>query len=462
MRYTHALSPSASHVGAGISLYDFGSLNHKGLEIQYVDVRQGHDTFQISKKVTRVYYIVSGSGYFTIDNQRYDVRPGMVAEVPPKVEYSYSGNMKIIVLSTPRWFRGNDRITRWNPDVAGGEPTRAVDQRSFVRRLGRAEVMGKSPVRAYLRLNRRLWQALPSGVAGIRPVHSYGKFLNMLARLHGGRAQALGTFFLRNRPELELIRRLLDRFGKGETLRVAVLGCSTGAEAYSVAWTIKSARPELRVILHAIDISDQAVDFAKTGVYSDEPSKLTRTAMLERMTTTEVEELFDCEDGKLVVKQWVREGIHWHVGDVGKTETRDLLGPQDMVLANNFLCHMDPPDAEQCLRNIALLVRPQGYLFVGGVDLDVRTKVARKLGWNPVRDLLEEIHNGDPCLRRVWPCDYTGLEPLDKSREDWKIRYAAAFQAPMAAVRTETNQDEVGIHGMARDDAADPLLPYGA
>ena len=45
-------------------------------------------------------------------------------------------------------------------------------------------------------------------------------------------------------------------------------------------------------------------------------------------------------------------------------------------MANNFLCHMDASVAVRCLRNIARFVRPDGYLFVSGIDLDIRTKVA--------------------------------------------------------------------------------------
>jgi hypothetical protein len=84
--------------------------------------------------------------------------------------------------------------------------------------------------------------------------------------------------------------------------------------------------------------------------------------------------------------------------------------------------------AERCLRNIARLVRPYGYLFVSGIDLDVRARVAADLGWLPVEELIEEIHEGDPCNRKLWPFHYVGLEPLDKRRHDWKHRYAAAFQ----------------------------------
>jgi hypothetical protein len=47
---------------------------------------------------------------------------------------------------------------------------------------------------------------------------------------HGARAQAPSTFFLRNRPQLELIRRVIEQRAKTDALRVAVLGCSIGVE----------------------------------------------------------------------------------------------------------------------------------------------------------------------------------------------------------------------------------------
>ena len=85
---------------------------------------------------------------------------------------------------------------------------------------------------------------------------------------------------------------------------------------------------------------------------------------------------------------------------------------------------MDPPHADECLRNIAQLVRPDGHLF--GIDLNVRTKVASDLGWEPAHELLEEIHGGDPSLRNSWPWGYWGLELLNKKR-DWQVHYASVF-----------------------------------
>jgi hypothetical protein len=105
---------------------------------------------------------------------------------------------------------------------------------------------------------------------------------------------------------------------------------------------------------------------------------------------------------------------------------------------------MPPPMAEDCLRNIARLARPDGYLFVAGIDLDVRTKVADDLGWSPVQELLEEIHEGDPVMKTYWPWHYAGMEPLNKKRADWKHRYAAVFQLPAS---DRNSAAPVDLHG---------------
>jgi SAM-dependent methyltransferase/mannose-6-phosphate isomerase-like protein (cupin superfamily) len=421
MHYIHSLPTLPSFDGKGLFGYTFGPLNQKDLEIYYIEVEKGHDTFIVSKRVTRVYYVLSGSGYFTISGCRYDVGPDMLVEVPPKVEYSYSGKMKLIGFCKPRWSNGNDRHTKWNADVFQGDFPPPENSEPW-------KILGKRLINFYLRHNGRLWTKLPASVSTLAPIRLYGDLLHRLARRHGIRAQAPATFFLRNRPQLELIRRLIEQCAKNDTLRVAVLGCSIGVEAYSIAWRIRSARPDLRLELRAVDIAKQAVEFGERGKYSRVGPQVAGTDIFERMEETEILELFDRDRDVLTVKSWVKEGIKWQVGDVTEPETINALGRQDLVVANNFLCHMRPAMAERCLRNIARLVRPYGYLIVSGIDLDVRTKVANDLGWHPLQELIEEIHEGDPCMKSYWPWHYAGLEPLNKMRGDWECRYAATFQ----------------------------------
>src|SRR5262249_1589243 len=129
------------------------------------------------------------------------------------------------------------------------------------------------------------------------------------------------------------------------------------------------------------------------------------------------------------IRPWLKERVFWVCADAGSPNLVGRLGQQDIVVAYRFLCHMKPSAAENCLRNIARLVKSGGYLFVSGVDLEVRSKVAREMGLKPITALMREIHEGDASsLRDAWPVEYWGLEPFCYDRPDWRIRYAAVFQ----------------------------------
>jgi SAM-dependent methyltransferase len=299
---------------------------------------------------------------------------------------------------------------------------------TILAKAARLQVLGKSPAGFYLRLNKWIWDRLPSRVRDLYSVRSYMAWLHTLVCLSARRQQYFGTFFLRNRPALELMRRLARERDHGSTVRIAVLGCSIGAEVYSILWIIRSARPDLKVLLDAVDISKEILSFAEKGIYTPETSQFVSASIFERLTEAEMVEMFDWEGARGTIKSWLREGITWQLRDAVDPELVNIVGPQDLVVASNFLCHMAPADAERCLRNIVRLVSPGGYLFVSGVDLDVRTKVALDLDWQPVPELLREIHNGDPSVRADWPWQWWGLEPLNQRRPDWRTRYAASFQ----------------------------------
>jgi chemotaxis methyl-accepting protein methylase len=244
------------------------------------------------------------------------------------------------------------------------------------------------------------------------------------------------------------MRRLLDQRPYGSSARITVLACSKGAEVYSLLWKIRSARPDLRLKVRAVDVSQEILTFAEKGVYSFKSGSASVTnhqgmtqsqdviytdmhqnaPLFERMTDKELEAMFEVEGDLASVRSWVKEGIDWLCGDARDPDLISVLGPQDIVVANRFLCHMEPAAADRCLCNIAGLVKPGGYLFVSGIDLDVRSRVARRMGWKPVTDLIRDVHEGDPSLRGGWPLEYWGLEPFCDTRSDWTIRYASVFQ----------------------------------
>jgi chemotaxis methyl-accepting protein methylase len=258
----------------------------------------------------------------------------------------------------------------------------------------------------------------------------YGNWLHALVRMYAKRTSHCATFFFRNRPQLELARRLSHQTRNRTSLTITVLASSIGAEVYSILWTIRSKRPDLKFVANAVDISKEALEFAQNGVYPLGYSEFASVHIFASVTKEEMLELFDNEGDRVRVKAWLREGIIWRVGDAADPQLLTLLGPQDMIFANNFLLHMYPGDAERCLRNIVQLVRPGGYLFVSGIDLDVRTRTLRDLMLEPITDSIEDIHNGDSSLTRDWPLTYWGLEPFNMRRRDWRVRYSSVFRVP--------------------------------
>jgi chemotaxis methyl-accepting protein methylase len=271
--------------------------------------------------------------------------------------------------------------------------------------------------------------------------------LHSLVCHHSQRKQNHSTFFLRNRAELELICRLVKEMPAGAELRLCVLACSKGAEVYSILWALRSAHPDLRIRTSASDISEEILAFAREGVYSrNGPAGLDAASgpdaaktsaatwkdqpvsIFERMTAAEMEAMFDLDGCEAKVKPRLKEGITWIAGDASRPEFVAALGQQDVVVANRFLCHMDAAAAENCLRNIVRLVRPGGFLFVSGVDLEVRTKLALELGWRPIDRLMRELHEGDTSLHGGWPLEWWGLEPFSHDDPNWRVRYAAVFQ----------------------------------
>src|SRR5207244_10881732 len=115
-------------------------------------------------------------------------------------------------------------------------PLRSLVQRNFIvisnqmshailTKAARLQVLGKSPASLYLRLNKRIWERLPSRVRDSYSLHSYGAWLHTLVCLTARRQQHFGTFLMRNRPALGLVSGLVCLRDHCSILGIVVLGC---------------------------------------------------------------------------------------------------------------------------------------------------------------------------------------------------------------------------------------------
>ena len=201
-----------------------------------------------------------------------------------------------------------------------------------------------------------VWNRLPRAVRSWKVTQAIGRLIHRrVCRVQprGGGVGTNYTRFFRNPPQLELLRDLALEMPRGMPVKIAVLGCSTGAELYSAIWMIRTARPEQEVQALGIDISATCIQAAARGVYRLEAIEVAG------ISETSHERLFTRHGDTLSVQHWLREGVTWWVGDACSSDLAAHFGVQDIVVANNFLFHMSPERAEACLRNRSSTGRAQ-------------------------------------------------------------------------------------------------------
>ena len=284
----------------------------------------------------------------------------------------------------------------------------------------------------------RIWKRIPPRLYSAPLVYSFGSFLHRRTCASKQRFTlntdftVFNTFFLRNAPHFDVLQLLMRERPNGSAVRIASIGCSSGAELYTARWVISSARPDLRITAIGEDLNHIALAKAESGLYSRHEHELMRLqeGALDRLCDGSPTALFMREGDLLRISPRLMVNNSWVLRDACDTSLAKAIGSYDVVLANNMLCHMYDSEADACMRNIATLLSPGGYLFIYGVDLDVKTRVVKSLGLQPVDDEIEETYLADWNALAHWPFTYWGREPLNKRRRDWKVRYASVYQQP--------------------------------
>jgi len=277
--------------------------------------------------------------------------------------------------------------------------------------------------RTLTRINRYLWNWSPANFKNSRIGLRWGRLILKLVRLSGD-GQLTTTYFFRNRSELKLMEKIVSKYNSADSLKLTVVGCSEGAEVFTILYTCHKALPGVELKVSAFDIDEPALNVAKKARFKAD------SRVLSTLTQEESKSLFDQDGGFLQVKDQFRN-VDWYLQDPTEASFTSTYPKQDFVVANRLLFHMDRKEQYRALKAIASMVRPGGYLFVSGVDLEVRLRIVNEFNLQPVPELLEEIHAGDETMTLDWPFQRWGLEPLNKKERNWMTRYCAVFQMPI-------------------------------
>ncbi len=161
----------------------------------------------------------------------------------------------------------------------------------------------------------------------------------------------------------ELIPELIEKARtQGNQLRIWSAGCATGEEPYSLAILISEALgnelEHFNVRIFATDLDEEAVDFARRGLYPG--------AALDEIPEDLVERYFEEEDGGYQVKKQVRGMIVFGQHDLARKAPFPRV---DLVVCRNVLIYFTTELQERTLRLFAYSLRDGGYLLLGKAEI---------------------------------------------------------------------------------------------
>jgi chemotaxis protein methyltransferase CheR len=211
--------------------------------------------------------------------------------------------------------------------------------------------------------------------------------------------------------------------GRDAPLRIVVVACSMGAEAYSIASLLRLRKPQLDFKIDAFDIDPSVIEIAQQAIYD-------RDWVLRKghVTPDLVAATFNEVGGRFMVKPAVAARVHFRTGDILDADAVKRMPAADIVYAQNMLCNMRRPMARQAFQNICALLGPRSALVVDGMDLDMRSRLSRAHALEPLDYEIELIHEEARQVRGLrYPWFATGLEPFEADRKDRVRRYATVF-----------------------------------
>jgi chemotaxis protein methyltransferase CheR len=174
------------------------------------------------------------------------------------------------------------------------------------------------------------------------------------------------TSFLRDlHPFAALKSSVLPEIVKSRPNKELSIWCgasSTGQEPYTIAMMLHEAIPTIaawKLTFVATDLSGEMIARSKAGRYNQiEISRGLPAPLLVKY--------FDKQGTEWVVQDKLRQMIEFR--EMNLTTPWPSLPACDLIFMRNVLIYFDPETKKQILAKCRRLLRPDGYLFLGGAE----------------------------------------------------------------------------------------------
>jgi two-component system CheB/CheR fusion protein len=203
-------------------------------------------------------------------------------------------------------------------------------------------------------------------------VHQVDKISDYVAYLHRNRVEIgilykdllIGvTNFFRDANAFGILKDqaipgLLRNMNTDSSIRIWVVGCATGEEAYSLAIIFSEVLEEekkfFNIQVFASDIDSEAIDYARQGIY---PASIAADVSPERLN-----KFFVKENNSYKVKKQIREMVVFALQSIIKDPPFSRI---DLVSCRNLMIYMDNTLQKRILPLFHYALNPNGVLFLG-------------------------------------------------------------------------------------------------
>ncbi|MGE3538806.1 MAG: CheR family methyltransferase [Candidatus Tectimicrobiota bacterium] len=251
------------------------------------------------------------------------------------------------------------------------------------------------------------------------------------------------TTFFRDSDAFEVLRtqaipQLFAGKGSNDEVRVWVPGCATGEEAYSIAILlleqVDTQRPRPHLQVFASDLDEEALTYAREGLYPD--------AIATDVSDGRLQQFFTQEGAYYRVKEDLRDIILFAPHNLLKDPPFSRL---DLISCRNVLIYLQRPIQEKVAALLHYALNPEGYLFLGNAE-----------SLEGVSNLFDSVDKTARLYRRA-SLPATGRRHLP----DLPLGMATAGRLPLPRVRAVSAPQvlsEAELHRQALEDHAPPSL----
>ncbi len=153
----------------------------------------------------------------------------------------------------------------------------------------------------------------------------------------------------------------LRRENPDETIKIWSAGCATGEEAYTIAMLCMQKGYHLgasRVEIFANDISQEAIQKAKQGIYKQTSFRTTDASYIRHYFIPQ-------EDGTHKIRDDVKESVSFFCINLTDKNRLAFLPMFDAIFCRNLIIYFNDNSKRQVIEHFYKKLLPQKYLFLG-------------------------------------------------------------------------------------------------